>query len=161
MSMVNGSATWPFKLNASGYSAGFQFTAGVCLTLAGATTLAEYATTSSWSVELVSERPNPWPSPSDIAVTFRDHVANWKAEMRSSASSSFMRMIVSPHYQRIIGMGLPVVPLLLAELEVRPDHWGWALEMITGENPVPPEAEGKLRMIAQAWVDWGRVRRLV
>ena len=70
-------------------------------------------------------------------------------------------MILNPHYQRIIGMGSQVVPLLLAELERRPDHWGWALEMITGENPVPAEAEGKLKMIAQAWVDWGRARRLV
>ena len=34
-------------------------------------------------------------------------------------------------YQRIIGMGLPVVPLILEELEREPDQWFWALEAIT------------------------------
>ena len=159
--MVDRSVTPPFKLNASGYSAGFQFTAGFCLTLAGATTLVDYATASSSSVEPPPERPSPRQSPDDLAFSFREHVANWKSEMRSSPSSNFLRTIASPHYQRIIGMGFQAVPLLLSELEVRPDHWGWALEMMTGENPVPPEAEGKVRMIAQAWVDWGRTRRLV
>jgi hypothetical protein len=94
-------------------------------------------------------------------VSFRKHVAGWKAEMRSSPSSSVRDMFASEHYQRIIGMGKPAVPLLLAELQASPDHWDWALDMITGDNPVPPPAQGKLKEIARAWLDWGRARRLV
>ncbi len=57
-------------------------------------------------------------------------------------------------YQRIVGMGLSAVPLILEELRRDPDQWFWALEAITEENPVPPEAAGKVREMARAWVDW-------
>jgi hypothetical protein len=59
-------------------------------------------------------------------------------------------------YQRIIGMGMPAVPLILKELEREPDQWFWALESITEENPVGPEAAGRVRQMAAAWIDWGR-----
>jgi len=59
-------------------------------------------------------------------------------------------------YQQIIGMGAPVVPLILEELQREPDHWFWALEAITQENPVPKEALGKVLQMAQAWVEWGK-----
>lgn len=59
-------------------------------------------------------------------------------------------------YQRIIGIGILVVPLILEELQREPDQWFWALEAITEENPVPPEAAGIVKLMAQAWVDWGR-----
>ena len=65
-------------------------------------------------------------------------------------------MAAHPAYQEIIGMGWPVVPLLLAELQRRPDHWFIALEEITGANPVPPESEGKVKKMAEAWVQWGK-----
>ena len=59
-------------------------------------------------------------------------------------------------YQRIIGMGLPAVPLILEELQRDPDQWFWALEAITEEDPVQPEVIGKVRLMAQAWIEWGR-----
>jgi hypothetical protein len=58
-------------------------------------------------------------------------------------------------YQRIIGMGPPVVPLILEELRREPDQWFWALEAITEQNPVPQEASGKPRLMAEAWLRWG------
>lgn len=63
-----------------------------------------------------------------------------------------------PTYQRIIGMGPRVVPLLLAELERKSGHWFWALHAITGANPVPEDSEGNLRAMAEAWLEWGRQR---
>jgi len=59
-------------------------------------------------------------------------------------------------YQSIIGMGPAVVPLILAELEREPDHWFWALEAITGENPVNKDDAGDIEASANAWVEWGR-----
>ena len=32
---------------------------------------------------------------------------------------------------------------------------------ITGENPVPPEAAGKVRQMADAWVEWGKLQGLI
>ena len=42
------------------------------------------------------------------------------------------------------------------ELEREPDHWFWALEAITQENPVPPEAAGRVAKMAEAWIAWGK-----
>jgi hypothetical protein len=66
-----------------------------------------------------------------------------------------------PSYQRIIGMGGRVVPLILREMENEgddPDHWFWALEMITGADPVPVEAYGDTVQMAQAWHSWAEGR---
>jgi hypothetical protein len=64
-------------------------------------------------------------------------------------------------YQAIIGMGLPVVPLILEELRREPDHWFWALEALTGENPVPTEVDGDMSRVSEAWLKWGRREGLV
>lgn len=48
-------------------------------------------------------------------------------------------MAMLPSCQRIIGMGPVVVPLILEELRREPDHWFWALEMLTEDDPVPPK----------------------
>lgn len=156
--MADGTVETTVKFEASGHSVPFTWSAGVLLTVAGAMTKLDCPTVSS--AQLV-EDSFPLRSPGDVAEVFRQHVAAWKAEMRASASSSLARMVANPNYQRIIGMGRPAVPYLLAELEARPDHWMWALEMITGENPVPPEHVGRLGAMASAWMEWGRARRLV
>jgi hypothetical protein len=65
-------------------------------------------------------------------------------------------MALCPSYQRIIGLGPAVLPLLLRELEREPDHWFWALKAIAGEDPVPGASRGKVREMARAWVEWGR-----
>jgi len=53
-------------------------------------------------------------------------------------------------------MGPKAVPLIFAELQHEPDHWFWALEAITGENPVPKRSVGDIEASARAWVEWGR-----
>ena len=58
-------------------------------------------------------------------------------------------------------MGWPAVPLILEELQREPDQWFWALEAITEENPVPPEARGNVRHMAQAWLEWGKQKGIV
>ena len=78
----------------------------------------------------------------------------WKAESLHMSNAAQVAMLRS--YQSIIGMGDPAIPLLLEELQREPDQWFWALEAITLENPVPPEARGKIDEMARAWLDWGR-----
>lgn len=41
-----------------------------------------------------------------------------------------------------------------------PDHWFWALEMITGADPVPVEAYGDTVQMAQAWTASYRLQAL-
>jgi hypothetical protein len=89
-----------------------------------------------------------------LEQTFRSLVQGWKEERGPSSSTTELAMC--PSYQRIIGLGPAVVPLLLRELEREPDHWFWALKAITGADPIPPESRGKVREMARLWIEWGR-----
>ena len=93
-------------------------------------------------------------SPIDVKTRFQRLAQEWKRDSRYLSNTAQMAMLKP--YQRIIGLGLPVVPLILEELQREPDQWFWALEAITEENPVPSEAAGKVRQMAQAWINWGR-----
>ena len=87
---------------------------------------------------------------------FQRLAAEWKGQ--SQYLSNTAQMALLRPYQRIIGMGLSAVPLILEELQREPDHWFWALEAITEEDPVPPEDAGKVRSMAQVWIEWGQQR---
>lgn len=77
----------------------------------------------------------------------------WKRDMRTSSSTTEMAM--HPAYQQIIGMGERALPFIFRELEGEPDHWFWALKAITGEDPVPVSARGRIGAMRRAWLGWG------
>jgi len=88
---------------------------------------------------------------------FQELADRWLEE--TQYVSSLHEIIKHKDYQAIITMGRAAVPLLLKELEKPdPDHWGPALSAITGEQPVPAEAAGRLDGIAAAWLSWARKR---
>ena len=85
---------------------------------------------------------------------FYNLAARWREEVQYS--SSIMEICMNPAYQKIIGMGEKILPLIFRELEVRPDHWFWALKSITGADPIQPYQRGKIREMAKSWLDWAR-----
>jgi len=87
-----------------------------------------------------------------IEQRFRELARQWKDGTRYTSSTT--DMVMHPAYQQIIGMGRDALPLLFAALRHKPDHWFWALKAITGEDPVVPADRGKVRRMAQAWLDW-------
>ncbi len=91
----------------------------------------------------------------DDNAVFECLVQRWHLER--GATSSTMEMVLCPAYQTIIGMGQKAIPLILAELVSEgddPDHWFWALQVLTGANPVSEEDEGNLRRMSRTWLDW-------
>jgi hypothetical protein len=88
---------------------------------------------------------------------FQHLVYRWHAER--GATSSITQMAMCWSYQRIIGMGRAVViPLILRDFASKPDnpdHWFWALQAFTGEDPVPEADRGDMQRMAAAWLDWG------
>jgi hypothetical protein len=81
----------------------------------------------------------------------------WHSER--GATSSIMEIVLCPAYQSIIGMGQKAVGLILAELESEgddPDHWFWALQVLTNANPVSEEDEGNLRRMSRTWLAWAK-----
>ena len=97
--------------------------------------------------------------PSSPRERFQRFASEWQAKSRHM--SNVMQMAMLRPYQKIIGMGMEAVPFILEELRREPDQWFWALEAITDENPVPPEAAGKVTLMAQAWIAWGEKNGLI
>jgi len=89
-----------------------------------------------------------------IEHQFSQLARQWQAE--TAMLSALSQKVLHPAYQRIIGMGAPVIPLLLRELEHEPNHWFWALKAITGANPIQPDHRGRIKQMARDWLDWGR-----
>lgn len=87
-------------------------------------------------------------------VEFNKLVTEWKSAGRTKSLVS--AIAIHPAYQRIIGMGPDVLPLILRELQRELDHWFWALEVISREDPVPEESKGDLKEMARIWLKWGR-----
>ena len=99
------------------------------------------------------------PSSAETRARFRRLATEWKQKSRLLSNTAQMALLRP--YQAIIGMGLPVVPLILEELRAEPHHWYWALEAITGEDPVPADVDGNMRRIREAWLEWGRQQGLI
>ena len=99
---------------------------------------------------------NKEPVPRDVRKRFRQLVATWRKE--TGHLSSAERMARHPAYLEIIALGEPAIPLLLAELRRKPDFWFAALRALSGENPVPAASAGKIKEMAQAWIEWGKAR---
>ncbi len=66
--------------------------------------------------------------------------------------SSLHEIVLNESYQQIIGMGPTALPLIANDLKNGPDHWGWALKAITGEDPVPAEHAGDLEAMRRDWL---------
>lgn len=95
----------------------------------------------------------------DLSERFDRLTQEW--EQATMLMSSVPQICMNRSYQRIIGLGAAAVPLILERLERRPGHWFWALEAITGENPVAPEHMGHMAAMAADWIAWGRDHQLI
>jgi hypothetical protein len=81
--------------------------------------------------------------------------AEWNNETSHLSSTNAMSM--HPAYQRIIGMGYHAIFFMLEDLvENGPEHWFWALTAVTGENPVTEDIAGRVGLMSDAWIEWGK-----
>jgi hypothetical protein len=91
----------------------------------------------------------------NIEKEFKQLADQWRKEV--IYFSSVEKIVMNLNYQKIIGMGSPVIPLILRELNEQPDDWFYALRMITRENPIRPEDKGDIKKMAQTWIEWGKL----
>lgn len=76
----------------------------------------------------------------------------WQRDTRFTSSVS--DIVMHPAYQRIIGLGPRVLPLIFTELSKAPGHWFWALRSIVGTDVAKDT-----RTIEDAtgeWLAWAR-----
>jgi hypothetical protein len=95
--------------------------------------------------------------PAELEELFNRLTAEWKRD--TLVESSMSAIVLHPAYQRIIGLGQPVVPLILRELQREPYHWFWALSAITGEDLAADE--GSIERATAIWLEWADHHRLL
>jgi hypothetical protein len=95
--------------------------------------------------------------------TLQEKFKRLLAEVREQSAhlSSIKAKVMVPQYLEIIGMGQPALPFILNELKERPSYLFPALRAITGIDPVPPEYRGRLDLMANAWIEWGRQHDII
>jgi hypothetical protein len=96
------------------------------------------------------------PRDSQFRQRFLELAEAWHRE--TDHLSSVSDIVLNFNYQRIIGMGPSVIPLILDELGNRGGHWFWALRALSGEDPVRIEDRGNVVKMTEAWLDWFRNR---
>lgn len=90
-----------------------------------------------------------------MSTTFDNLVSKWKHDTINI--SSVHQIFAHPSCQEIIKMGHEVIPLILEELKEDPDiGWFSVLRAITGENPVPKEHAGRIQLMSEDWLEWGK-----
>jgi hypothetical protein len=98
--------------------------------------------------------PKPQPTTETTETRFRRLAATWKTAVALLSSSRQRES--HPAYVEIIGLGSPVVPFLLRDLEENETHWFTALHHITGAAPVPEADAGNIPRMKDAWLRWAR-----
>ncbi len=94
----------------------------------------------------------------NLVTEFYNLYFQWKQEVKYASTT--LEICMNPNYQKIIGMGEKVLPLLFFEIENRPDHWLWALKAITGADPIQPKSRGKLKEMCRDWLVWAKQQDL-
>ena len=95
----------------------------------------------------------------DLKEKFRQLSSQWRSE--TVFISSMKKILNHPAYLKIIEFGMPVVPLILSELEKSPDFWFTALTKITGKNPISNAEKGDLEKMTKAWLNFAKKERYI
>lgn len=71
--------------------------------------------------------------------------------------SNMSKVYENDWYRKIVELGMPVVPIIFAEMEREPGWWFHAINTITGEGPhVPSDAMGRLDRLTEIFLKWGK-----
>jgi len=89
----------------------------------------------------------------ELRKKFSELAETWKEETKFLSSIS--DIIIHPAHMQIIAMGPKAVSLILNRLKEETDLWFWALNFITGENPVTQDIRGNVKAMSEAWLEWG------
>lgn len=89
----------------------------------------------------------------DDFARFHRLLNQWRAQ--TIYSSFIEEKVKHPAFRQIVDIGEAAIPWILKEIKVCPSFLYLALQIITGENPVPPQDRGKARAAIDAWIEWG------
>ncbi|MFM9909955.1 MAG: hypothetical protein ACKVOW_11425 [Chitinophagaceae bacterium] len=78
----------------------------------------------------------------------------WKNE--TVFSSSISEITNNAAYRYIIGLGQEVLPFIINDFKANDNHWFYALEAITGQNPINDNHKGIVPLMKADWLKWAK-----
>jgi len=94
-----------------------------------------------------------------VGIRFADLAEWWHSD--TDGMSLDRERLEHPAYKRILDLGKPVLPHVLADLRDRHGHWFHALRHLTGDESVDAVANGSMRRARDAWLRWGKTKKLI
>jgi hypothetical protein len=82
----------------------------------------------------------------------------WQSE--TIFSSSVSEITNNSAYRSIIGLGQEVLPFIFDDLKNNDNHWFYALEALTGQNPIKEKHRGFIPLMKKDWIEWGKENNL-
>jgi hypothetical protein len=95
----------------------------------------------------------------ELRQIFQHHQNIWKDETMFSSSSD--DIINNSSYQEIIGYGRDMLPFILLDLKETKSHWFYALQQMTGENPIKTNHRGYISKMVEDWLIWAEKNNIV
>lgn len=95
----------------------------------------------------------------ELETIFNGLAKIWKESTGGLSSTS--RRFTHPTYLAILRLGPETIPLILMELQQRPDWWFDALEYLTKPEPPPTKPSDTFQDAALAWIIWGKSRGII
>lgn len=78
----------------------------------------------------------------------------WKNE--TMFSSSISEITNNSAYRYIIGLGQEALPLIIKDFKTNDNHWFYALEALTGQNPIKENHKGIISLMKSDWLEWAQ-----
>lgn len=95
----------------------------------------------------------------EVDECFRRLANEWEQEIQNV--SSVLVLTSHPNYREIVRLGWRVVPYLLRDLQTNRRFWFPALHEITGISPFDRSDAGDSERMLEAWVKWGKRKKLI
>lgn len=89
-----------------------------------------------------------------LSTKFDLYSGIWKTETMFSSNSS--EITNNSAYRSIIGLGKDIIPFIIEDLKQSENHWFYALELLTGENPIKSEHRGIINLMKSDWLNWAK-----
>lgn len=94
-----------------------------------------------------------------IKIQFEKLKKDW--ENLTAFYSSISEIVDNNPYRSIIGMGRDVLPFIIEDLSKTQNHWFYALNKITGKNPIPENHAGNIELMTKDWLNWANENTVI
>ncbi len=94
-----------------------------------------------------------------LKSSFEKYRNQWVSETIFLSDPS--RMFRNDAYRSVIYLGADVMPILISDMQETGNHWFYALEEISGENPIAEANRGNVHLMINDWLDWGIAKGIV